>query len=102
MRIYPGTPLWGELAPEKRGETAADYVVDPRFFLEPPFTVGGLYGRLRQHRNDCHNWVVGDPPPEFLETISKLRKRGVRGPMWEYIETLQRFGSKGVEELQEV
>jgi radical SAM superfamily enzyme YgiQ (UPF0313 family) len=101
MRIYPGTPLWGELAPEKHGETAADYLVDPRFFLEPPFTVGGLYGRLSRHRNHCHNWVVGDPPPAFLEAMSKLRKRGVRGPMWEYIETLQRFGSKGVEGLQE-
>jgi len=97
MRIYPGTPLWRELAPEKNGETAADYLVEPRFFLEPPFTVGGLHDRLSLHRRHCHNWVVGDPPPEFLETITKLRKKGIRGPMWEYIETLQRFGSKEVE-----
>ena len=101
MRIYPGTPLWAELAPEKRGESAADYVVEPRFYLVPPFTVVGLHERLGRHRRSCHNWVVGDPPPEFLETMSKLRKLGVRGPMWEYIETLQRFGRKGVKELQE-
>jgi radical SAM superfamily enzyme YgiQ (UPF0313 family) len=93
MRVYPETPLWRELAPERRGETAADYVVEPRFFLEPPFTVDGLHDRLRRLRQHCHNWVVGDPPPEFLETMSKLRTRGVRGPMWEYIETLQRFAS---------
>jgi radical SAM superfamily enzyme YgiQ (UPF0313 family) len=100
MRIYPGTPLWRELAPEKNGETAADYVVDPRFFLEPPFTVGGLHDRLRRLRSRCHNWVVGDPPPEFLETMSRLRMRGVRGPMWEYIETLQRFASGPQEAAQ--
>jgi radical SAM superfamily enzyme YgiQ (UPF0313 family) len=93
MRIYPDTPLWKELSPEKNGETAADYVVEPRFFLEPPFTVGGIFDRLQRLRQHCHNWVVGDPPPEFLETMSKLRARGVRGPMWEYIETLQRFSS---------
>jgi radical SAM superfamily enzyme YgiQ (UPF0313 family) len=93
MRIYPETPLWRELAPEKRGETAADYLVDPRFFLEPPFTVAGIFERLRTLRQRCHNWVVGDPPPEFLQTMSKLRTRGIRGPMWEYIETLQRFAS---------
>ena len=93
MRIYPDTPLWRELAPETRGERAADYVLEPRFHLEPPFTVSGLHGRLQELRRTCHNWVVGDPPPEFQETMGKLRAKGVRGPMWEYIETLQRFAS---------
>jgi radical SAM superfamily enzyme YgiQ (UPF0313 family) len=93
MRMYPETPLWRDLAPEKNGETAGDYLVVPRFFLEPPFTVGGLYERLRRQQLHWHNWAVGDPPPEFLDTVAKLRKRGVRGPMWEYIETLQRLAS---------
>ncbi|HVW21926.1 MAG TPA: radical SAM protein [Opitutaceae bacterium] len=91
MRIYPDTPLWRQLNPEARGETAGDYLHEPRFFLEPPFTVGGLFGRLARHRDAYHNWVIGDPPPSFLETVGKLRARGVRGPMWEYIATLQRF-----------
>ncbi len=90
MRIYPGTPLWREVAPEERGQTPSDYLATPRFHLERPFTVEDLYGRLQRHRERHHNWVVGDPSPEFLETMEKLRARGVRGPMWEYIETLQR------------
>jgi radical SAM superfamily enzyme YgiQ (UPF0313 family) len=93
MRIYPGTQLWRDLAAGKNGETAAEYLATPRFFLEPPFAVDGLYGRLRQLKRHCHNWVIGDPPPEFLETMARLRGRGVRGPMWEYIETLQRIAS---------
>ena len=91
MRIYPGTPLWRQLAPEARGETPGDYLVEPRFYLEPPFTVEGLYGRLQEEQRTAPNWAVGDPPPVFVEAMEKLRRRGVRGPMWEYIELLQRL-----------
>ncbi len=93
MRIYPGTPLWRQLAPEARGETAADYLVEPRFLIEPPFTVEGLYARLKEEQRAVSNWALGDPPPVFVETMEKLRRRGVRGPMWEYIELLQRLSS---------
>jgi radical SAM superfamily enzyme YgiQ (UPF0313 family) len=91
MRIYPDTPLWRQLAPEKNGETAADYLQRPRFYLAPGFTVEGLFAQLSAIRQKHHNWVVGDPPPAFIATIGKLRDRGVRGPAWEYIELLQRF-----------
>ena len=91
MRIYPETPLWRQLAPETQGETAADYLLEPRFHLEPEFTVESLHARLREHQKGNCNWIVGDPPPVFVETMSKLRRRGVRGPMWEYAELLQRM-----------
>ncbi len=92
MRIYPGTPLWSRLDPESHGQVRADFLVEPRFHLEPPFTVDGLYRRLREVQRTEHNWAIGDPPPRFAETVRKLRTRGVRGPMWEYIELLQRMG----------
>jgi radical SAM superfamily enzyme YgiQ (UPF0313 family) len=92
MRIYPGTPLWRRLAPEARGETPGDYLIEPRFYLEPPFTVDGLYARLQTEQRTASNWAVGDPPPVFAEAMAKLRRRGVRGPMWEYIELLRRLG----------
>jgi radical SAM superfamily enzyme YgiQ (UPF0313 family) len=95
MRIYPDTPLWQMLAPESRGETRADYLAEPRFYLAPGFTVAGLYEQLEQIRRVHHNWVIGDPPPAFLATIGKLRDRGLRGPLWEYIELLQRFERPG-------
>lgn len=91
MRVYPDTPLWRQLAPEKNGETAADYLVEPRFYLAPGFTVQGLYDRVDAVRKRHHNWVIGDPPPAFLTTINRLRDKGLRGPMWEYIELMQRF-----------
>jgi hypothetical protein len=91
MRIYPETPLWRELAPEAQGESPADYLVEPRFYLAPGLTVASLLTRLREVQRTAHNWVVGDPPPAFVATMDKLRQRGVRGPMWEYVELLQRL-----------
>jgi radical SAM superfamily enzyme YgiQ (UPF0313 family) len=93
MRIYPGTPLWREIDPEKHGENPGDYLIEPRFYLAPSFTVKSVYSRLSAVRAQAHNWIIGDPPPDFLVTMDKLRKRGVRGPMWEYVELLQRFES---------
>jgi radical SAM superfamily enzyme YgiQ (UPF0313 family) len=91
MRVYPGTYLWKELNPEANGETAGDYLIEPRFYLAPGFTSEGLYGRLNEVRAKAHNWIIGDPPPAFVATMDKLRQRGVRGPMWEFVELLQRF-----------
>jgi len=96
MRVYPGTPLWREINPEKNGEVPGDYLVEPRFYLAPGFTVNGVYSRLNAVRAQSHNWIIGDPPPDFLVTMDKLRRRGVRGPMWEYVELLQRFESMQV------
>jgi radical SAM superfamily enzyme YgiQ (UPF0313 family) len=93
MRIYPGTPLWRKLAPEARGETPGEYLVEPRFYLEPPFTVDGLFARVQEEQRTASNWAIGDPPPVFVEAMDKLRQRGVRGPMWEYIELFRRLGS---------
>ena len=90
MRIYPGTPLWKQSGPDATGETTEDFLFEPRFHIEKPLTVSGLYERLNAVRLKSSNWVVGDPPAEFSETMDKLRRRGRTGPMWEYIEVLQR------------
>ncbi|MBE2215379.1 MAG: radical SAM protein [Opitutaceae bacterium] len=95
MRIYPDTPLWRQLAPESRGERAGDYLVEPRFYLEPPLTTESIHARLLDVVRAHPNWTVGDPPSVFVATMEKLRKRGVRGPMWEYAEFLQRMQAAG-------
>ena len=92
MRIYPGTSLWRTVAPEQIGETMSDYLEKPRFYIEPPLTMESLYQRLEQVKLRAPNWALGDPPPEFMETLVKLRRRGIRANMWEYVELLQRLG----------
>ncbi len=91
MRIYPDTPLWRKLDPEAKGERPSDYLLEPRFFIEPPLTTEILVARIREHQKTVHTWMLGDPPPLFVETMEKLRRRGVKGPMWEYVEILQRM-----------
>ncbi|MDF9833638.1 radical SAM superfamily enzyme YgiQ (UPF0313 family) [Ereboglobus sp. PH5-5] len=91
MRIYPGTRLWEKHGPPATGETREAFLATPRFHIEPPLTVQGMYERLRAFRETAPNWVVGDPPPAFVATMKKLRDRGLSGPLWEYIELLQRY-----------
>ncbi len=92
MRVYPETPLWRTLqARQPVPLQASDYLLEPRFHVEPPLTIAGLYARLRQVQATSSNWAVGDPPPAFTETMAKLRQRGIRGPLWEYAELLQRL-----------
>jgi len=91
MRIYPDTDLWKQVAPQNQGETAADYLVDPRFYIAPGLTAQGLHTRLRELLRTASNWIVGDPPAAFSEALTKLRKRGISGPMREYVDLLQRL-----------
>jgi radical SAM superfamily enzyme YgiQ (UPF0313 family) len=93
MRVYPGTPLWHLVASNQPGDVAGDYLLEPRFYLEPPLTVAGIHGRLKQVQQGASNWAVGDPPPAFVETLAKLRRRGKGANMWEYVELMQRFGT---------
>ena len=93
MRIYPGTPLW-RLAVQQHPESeTADWLLEPRFYLEPPLTVDGIHDRLKQVRQGASNWAIGDPPPAFVATLAKLRRRGKGANMWEYLELMQRLGT---------
>ncbi len=94
MRIYPDTPLWRELQPERQGETVGDYLQQPRFHIAPPLTTESLCARLEQVKKAAPNWAVGDPPAQFVETLNKLRRRGVNANMWDYVELLQRLGAR--------
>jgi radical SAM superfamily enzyme YgiQ (UPF0313 family) len=91
MRVYPGTPLWRLVTRLQPAEMAGEYLLEPRFYLEPPLTVDGIHSRLKQVRQSASNWAVGDPPQAFVETLAKLRRRGKGANMWEYVELMQRL-----------
>jgi len=93
MRVYPGTPLWQVAIRREPAGAAADHLLEPLFYLEPPLTVDGIHSRLKQVQHTASNWAVGDPPPAFVETMAKLRRRGKGANMWEYVELMQRLGS---------
>ena len=70
-----------------------DWLLEPRFHLEPPLTVDSIHDRLKQVRQGASNWAIGDPPPAFVETLAKLRRRGKAANMWECLELMQRLGT---------
>jgi len=83
--------LWQLVTRCQPAEMAGDYLLEPRFYLEPPLTVDGIHSRLKQVRKSASNWAVGDPPAAFVETLAKLRRRGKGANMWEYVELMQRL-----------
>jgi radical SAM superfamily enzyme YgiQ (UPF0313 family) len=93
MRVYPGTPLWRLATRHRPADVVGDYLLQARFYLEPPLTVERIHTRLKQVQQTASNWAVGDPPPAFVETLAKLRRRGKGVNMWEYVEIMQRLGS---------
>ena len=93
MRVYPGTPLWELATAREPAGAGGDHLLEPLFYLEPPLTVDSIHTRLKQVQATASNWAVGDPPPAFVETMAKLRRRGKGANMWEYVELMQRLGS---------
>jgi hypothetical protein len=93
MRVYPGTSLWTLATRDRPDAVPGDYLLEPCFYLEPPLTVEIIHNRLKQVQQTASNWAVGDPPPAFVETLAKLRRRGKGVNMWEYVEIMQRLGT---------
>jgi hypothetical protein len=50
-----------------------------------------IFSRLREFARRSPSWIAGDPTPGYLELIRRLRKRGVAGPLWSYLTTVQRL-----------
>jgi len=92
MRIYPGTVLHERARREGRVNGATE-LLEPRYYLAPGLDEAVLFEQLQRFARVAPNWIVGDPPPRYLEMARRLRERGVVGPLWSYVCMLQRLGS---------
>lgn len=90
MRVYPGTSLF-DVHVASGGEPDPAKYLAPVFHLAPGLTLEWVMGRLHEHMARRKNWIVGDPPKAFKVATAKLRNRGASGPLWEYIDLLQRM-----------
>lgn len=90
MRVYPDTELFHRA--QREGVVAADAdLLPPRYYLSPALTEAAVFAHLNGFARQSPNWIVGDPPPRYLEMAERLRKRGVVGPLWSYFALMQRF-----------
>lgn len=91
MRIYPGTALHAQAQREGRLPANADLLA-PQYYLALGLDEAAVFGQLQRFAQELPQWIVGDPPPRYLEMARRLRERGVVGPLWGYIAMMQRLG----------
>jgi len=90
MRIYPGTPLFERAIGEGRIGRSADLLA-PEYYLAPELTADSVFAQLEAFARLSPSWIVGDPTPDYLSLVRRLRGRGVVGPLWGYFALLQRI-----------
>lgn len=90
MRIYPGTPLADRARREGSLATNSDLLA-PAYYLAPGLTEQEVFDQLREFARRSPKWIVGDPPPNFAGLVTRLRKRGVLGPLWGYFSMLLKW-----------
>jgi hypothetical protein len=49
-----------------------------------------VFQKLNSFSARSPNWLPGDTNPAYDNLVSKLRKRGVMGPLWSYFAMTQR------------
>jgi radical SAM superfamily enzyme YgiQ (UPF0313 family) len=90
MRLYPGTHLYQQALVEGRIDPNTDLLV-PTYYLAPGLTEEQVFAELQEYARLSPSWIVGDPVPGYVELIQRLRKKGVTGPLWSYLSTVQRL-----------
>ena len=98
MRIYPGTTLAARALRE--GQIGIDCdLLSPAYYVSPRVTQEAVFAKLHDFARRSPNWIAGDPPPDFVNLVARLRQRGVVGPLWSYFAMLQRIVPQGAADL---
>jgi hypothetical protein len=63
----------------------------PTFYLSEDFTLDSLKSTLKTETEGLTNWITGSIPSEFEPIVQRLRKKGIQGPLWEYLNVMRRF-----------
>jgi radical SAM superfamily enzyme YgiQ (UPF0313 family) len=94
MRIYPGTRLFKRAVTEGQLRPGTN-LLKPAYYLAPGLTLDQLMELLQGFSSQSPNWVVGGFDPAYEGLVTRLRQRGVTGPLWSYFSTAQRLWPKG-------
>jgi radical SAM superfamily enzyme YgiQ (UPF0313 family) len=92
MRVYPGTSLYRRAIAEGTLTPDTD-LLEPLHYVAPGLTAAEITRRLARWAETDPRWIIGEPPPSFGRLVSRLRQRGVVGPLWTYFAMLQRLPS---------
>jgi radical SAM superfamily enzyme YgiQ (UPF0313 family) len=90
MRVYPGTSLQERATTEKRLGVDTD-LLQPAYYLAPGLTEEEVFKQLNEFSRRSPNWITGDPDPAYEKMVTRLRQRGVAGPLWSYFSLIQQL-----------
>jgi radical SAM superfamily enzyme YgiQ (UPF0313 family) len=84
IRIYPHTALY-DVALREGQITAGQNILSPVFYRSPHITVDEIMKTVENHANGRMNWLIGAGEAKATRVLPKLYKRGLTGPLWEYL-----------------
>jgi radical SAM superfamily enzyme YgiQ (UPF0313 family) len=90
MRIYPGTQLCAQALAEGLIGPNTDLLA-PSYYLARGLTAEGVFAQLQDFARRLPNWLVGELEPAYENLVTRLRQRGIAGPLWSYFAMLQRL-----------
>jgi radical SAM superfamily enzyme YgiQ (UPF0313 family) len=92
MRVYPNTRLHAQsMALDTSVPQRDEALLRPWFFLAPGLTQEGIRERVNRYAAESPNWVELGENPAFEAIAKRLRKKGVVGPLWNYLGALRRI-----------
>jgi radical SAM superfamily enzyme YgiQ (UPF0313 family) len=84
MRIFPGTALFSKAMKDGFIKQQQDFL-DPVFYISPLLDQARIRKLHEEFKAQMPNWVIDDVSPQMKSIMDGLRKKGVRGPLWEFL-----------------
>ena len=84
MRLFPGTSLYKRALKENIINDTSD-CLEPLFYISPSITKDQIKILLKTFQLKMPNWIIDDVPPEIVSVMSRLRTKGIYGPLWEFL-----------------
>jgi radical SAM superfamily enzyme YgiQ (UPF0313 family) len=84
MRIFPGTALFSNALRDGFVMQQQDFL-DPVFYISPSLDKTRIRKLHEGFKAQMPNWVIDDVSPEVKFVMDGLRKKGIRGPLWEFL-----------------
>jgi radical SAM superfamily enzyme YgiQ (UPF0313 family) len=84
MRIYPQTDLFDRAVAEGVIQ-AGEELLRPRFYISPEISRTRIFALLKSWSAVRRNWIVDELSPSLAGVVQGLRKKGITGPLWEFL-----------------
>lgn len=89
MRVYPQTHLF-EVNKQVSG-ASKESLLQPTYFIAPGLNEKGIAKKILEYSQQSSNWVNLQQSPEFDAIAQRLRKKGVAGPLWNFLSVMRRL-----------